>query len=76
MDGPAVFRNVLILTGSRPDGTCGWKVLVPVLGDEYEHILRNHELQLQVEQNTFMLRYHEHRFPLAPASEARLPKKA
>lgn len=51
------------------------KVLVPVLGDEYEHILRNHELQLQVEQNTFMLRYHEHRFPLAPASEARLPKK-
>lgn len=51
------------------------KILVPILGDPYDEILAGHELQVHLEQNRFTLRYHEHRLPLAPASEERLPKR-
>src|SRR5581483_5497362 len=44
------------------------KVLVPVLGYELHRVLANFELQLETEGGEFFLQYHEHRFPVAPAS--------
>jgi (1->4)-alpha-D-glucan 1-alpha-D-glucosylmutase len=46
------------------------KVLVPVLGDHYGNVLAAGELQLRYEADagTFAVRYHEHRFPLDPAT--------
>jgi (1->4)-alpha-D-glucan 1-alpha-D-glucosylmutase len=52
------------------------KILVPVLGDEYERILMNHELQIGVESHALTLRYHDHLFPLSPDSETGLPREA
>ncbi|MGE3678948.1 MAG: malto-oligosyltrehalose synthase, partial [Burkholderiales bacterium] len=46
------------------------KVLVPVLGGHYGNLLAAGELALgfEAEAGTFVLRYHEHRFPLDPCS--------
>ena len=44
------------------------KVLVPVLGDQYGVVLEAGDLQLLREGGTFLVAYHEHRFPLAPRS--------
>ncbi len=46
------------------------KVLVPVLGDHYGNVLAAGELKLHYEADagSFAVRYHEHRFPLDPAS--------
>jgi (1->4)-alpha-D-glucan 1-alpha-D-glucosylmutase len=41
------------------------KVLVPVLSGEYQTILNKGEFQLVHENEKLLLRYHEHRFPLA-----------
>jgi len=52
------------------------KVLVPVLGDHYEAILPKGEFQVLAENDGLVLGYHEHRFPLAPATTAKLPADA
>ncbi len=44
------------------------KLLVPVLGDQYGAILERGELRLVRDGGTFWLRYHGHRFPIAPRS--------
>ncbi|MDB5730819.1 MAG: Malto-oligosyltrehalose synthase, partial [Variovorax sp.] len=46
------------------------KVLLPVLGDHYGDVLARGELTLafEPEAGSLALRYHEHRFPLAPRS--------
>lgn len=49
------------------------KVLIPILGAEYETILHNGELKLLREKKELMLGYHEHRFPIAPETAAELP---
>ena len=58
---------------SSDPNLCG-KVLVPVLGDEYETLLSRGEFRLLREKGRFVLGYHEHRFPLAPQTVARVPK--
>jgi (1->4)-alpha-D-glucan 1-alpha-D-glucosylmutase len=50
------------------------KILVPVLGGEYETILNKGEFQLLLENGKIILGYHEHRFPLAPKTISKLPK--
>ncbi|HEV2330022.1 MAG TPA: alpha-amylase family glycosyl hydrolase, partial [Verrucomicrobiae bacterium] len=41
------------------------KILVPVLGDEYESVLERGELKTEMEQDSLVLCYFEHRFPIA-----------
>jgi (1->4)-alpha-D-glucan 1-alpha-D-glucosylmutase len=42
------------------------KVLLPILGDQYGTVLENHEMELIYEDGSFLLRYGDHRLPLAP----------
>lgn len=49
------------------------KVLVPVLGDDYERVLQQGELRLASEDGAPVLCYYEHRFPVAPGT---LPAEA
>jgi (1->4)-alpha-D-glucan 1-alpha-D-glucosylmutase len=44
------------------------KVLVPVLGDDYQRVLERGELMVRFENGEFVLAYFEHRLPLAPAT--------
>lgn len=44
------------------------KVLVPVLGEDLERVLERGELKVALEGNEPVLRYFEHRFPVAPGS--------
>ena len=43
-------------------------VLLPVLGDHYGRILESGELRLERERGAFMVRYHDHVFPVSPRS--------
>jgi (1->4)-alpha-D-glucan 1-alpha-D-glucosylmutase len=49
------------------------KILVPVLGGEYEALLRRGEFQVLYERDKFVLGYHEHRLPVAPKTAPKLP---
>ncbi|AKU91435.1 malto-oligosyltrehalose synthase [Vulgatibacter incomptus] len=42
------------------------KVLLPVLGDQYGAVLEAGDLQLELVQGTFSLRYYDHVFPINP----------
>ncbi|HXH86068.1 MAG TPA: malto-oligosyltrehalose synthase, partial [Nitrospira sp.] len=42
------------------------KVLLPILGDQYGVVLENQELRLVYEDGHFLIRYYEHRLPIAP----------
>jgi (1->4)-alpha-D-glucan 1-alpha-D-glucosylmutase len=44
------------------------KVLVPVLGDQFGRVLERGELQLGREGGSFVVRYFDHAFPVAPRS--------
>lgn len=46
------------------------KVLIPVLGDQYGKILEGQELRLVFEEGAFFICYHEHTFPVRPATYA------
>ena len=46
------------------------KVLIPVLGDQYGHVLNAHEIAIQYDGEAFTVRYFDHLFPLAPRSLA------
>ena len=51
-----------------PDPRQRGKVLMPVLGDAYGHVLERKELRLVHEHGEALLAYFEHRFPIAPES--------
>jgi (1->4)-alpha-D-glucan 1-alpha-D-glucosylmutase len=44
------------------------KVLLPVLGDQYGHVLENQELKLTFEEGAFFILYYDRRFPVAPTT--------
>jgi (1->4)-alpha-D-glucan 1-alpha-D-glucosylmutase len=44
------------------------KLLVPILGDHYGHVLTRGEIQIKRQGGEFFLRYFEHELPLAPKS--------
>lgn len=50
------------------------KVLVPILGDQYGHVLENGELKLtfDAEKGEFSIYYHQHRFPINPREYPRI----
>jgi len=52
------------------------KILLPVLGDHYGRILENKEFKLEYNDGVFILKYHEHEFPIDPSSLADLLAKA
>jgi len=52
------------------------KVLVPILGADFETVLNQGELQLLCEQGRPVLGYHEHRLPIAPETAAEMPTNA
>ncbi|MEO8739816.1 MAG: malto-oligosyltrehalose synthase [Casimicrobiaceae bacterium] len=56
------------------DPTLAGKVLVPVLGDHYGHVLERGELVLTFEASagSLALKYHEHRFPIDPREYPRI----
>jgi len=58
-----------------PDRNSQGKVLVPILGDQYDTVLKKGEFQLLFENEQLMLGYHEHRLPLAPETVELLSPK-
>jgi (1->4)-alpha-D-glucan 1-alpha-D-glucosylmutase len=46
----------------------GHKVLVPVLGDQFGRVLERGELRLARDDGSFVIRYFDHAFPVAPRS--------
>lgn len=42
------------------------KVLLPVLGDQFGHVLENQQLKLEFADGAFTVAYYERQFPLAP----------
>lgn len=46
------------------------KVLLPILGDLYGRVLENQEIQLAYDDGRFIIRYYEHRLPVAPKPSA------
>jgi len=51
-----------------PDPRLRGKVLVPVLGNHYDHVLAKGELKIQPSNGGFILRYQDNQFPVAPGS--------
>jgi (1->4)-alpha-D-glucan 1-alpha-D-glucosylmutase len=62
------FADYFDIAWSPPDPALKEKLLVPVLGDEYEKVLARGELKLELENGEIVLGYFEHHFPLAPES--------
>lgn len=56
-----------------PDKDSRGKVLVPILGDEYDKLLEKGEFQLLFENRQLVLGYHDHRLPLSPETVEWLP---
>lgn len=46
------------------------KVLIPVLGDQYGHVLSANQIKVEYDGESFQVRYFDHLFPLAPRSLA------
>ncbi len=49
-----------------------YKVLVPVLGDQFGEVLERGELRLERDGGAFWIAYYDHRFPVAPRSVPRI----
>ena len=62
------FANHFDIDWNPPDPKLHGKILVPVLGDEYERVLDRGELKVEKQGADFMLRYFENKFPLTPTS--------
>lgn len=45
-----------------------WKILLPILGDQYGQVLERGELKLGFADGTFHLNYYDHKFPINPRS--------
>ena len=75
--GPgSAFAQYFDIDWDSPEPGLRGKVLVPVLGDEYDRALERGELKLTFDRNTFTVRYFDHTFPVSPTSESRLFESA
>lgn len=50
------------------------KILIPILGDQYGHVLEGQELKLTFEEGTFFISYCDDKFPLAPKTYINIVK--
>jgi (1->4)-alpha-D-glucan 1-alpha-D-glucosylmutase len=67
--GPASrFAGCFDIDWDPPDPRLRDKVLLPVLGDEYERVLARGEIRVVCDGSDVTVRYFEHRFPVAPES--------
>ena len=48
------------------------KVLLPILGNQYGVVLENQELQIAYQDGRYIIRYYEHRLPVAPKASVRI----
>ncbi len=62
------FAPYFDIDWDSPDPRLHDKVLLPVLGDEYDHVLQRGELQVVCENAEVTVRYFNHRFPTHPES--------
>ena len=62
------FANHFDIDWNPPDPKLRGKILIPILGGEYEGVLEKGELKVGKENDDFTLRYFESKFPLAPDS--------
>jgi (1->4)-alpha-D-glucan 1-alpha-D-glucosylmutase len=62
------FASHFDINWEPPDETLCGKILLPVLGDTCELALQKGELKIAEENDGYVLRYYENRFPLAPDS--------
>jgi (1->4)-alpha-D-glucan 1-alpha-D-glucosylmutase len=65
------YANHFDINWEPPDEKSRGKICLPVLGDDYERVLQNDDLNIEEENDGYVLRYCESRFPIAPHS---LPK--
>jgi (1->4)-alpha-D-glucan 1-alpha-D-glucosylmutase len=52
------------------------KVLIPVLGDQYGRVLAAGQIRIEVNRDSFTIRYMDHAFPISPRSLAIILTKA
>ena len=67
------FANHFDIDWQSPEKNLRGKILIPILGDNYKTLLNKGEFQLLFENGKLVIGYHEHRFPLAPKTIAKLP---
>jgi (1->4)-alpha-D-glucan 1-alpha-D-glucosylmutase len=60
------FADYFDIDWNSTDHEVRGKILLPVLGDTYEKVLRAGELIIKKENGEFVLRYFDKKFPLAP----------
>jgi (1->4)-alpha-D-glucan 1-alpha-D-glucosylmutase len=72
-NGPAsVYASYFDVDWDPPEAKLRHTVLLPVLGDHYGRVLEAGELVVARDGGSFVVRYHEHSFPVAPRSVDRL----
>jgi (1->4)-alpha-D-glucan 1-alpha-D-glucosylmutase len=62
------FADYFDIDWNPPDPKLHGKILIPILGGEYESVLKKGEFKVEKQSDDFILRYFEHQFPLAPNS--------
>jgi len=62
------FAGYFDIQWDTTDAKLRGKILMPVLGDQYERVLERGELKIEMEQDAPVLCYFEHRFPIVPDS--------
>jgi (1->4)-alpha-D-glucan 1-alpha-D-glucosylmutase len=68
-NGPASnYASYFDVDWATPEMRLRNSVLIPVLGDQYGEILESGAIQLDRDGAAMTVRYHEHRFPVAPRS--------
>jgi len=68
-NGPASnYASYFDVDWETPEKRLRNSVLIPVLGDQYGVVLESGEIQLVRDGDALTIRYHEHRFPVAPRS--------
>jgi (1->4)-alpha-D-glucan 1-alpha-D-glucosylmutase len=76
-NGPSSkFADFFDVDWDPPEAKLRNTVLVPVLGDHYGRVLEAGELKIEREGGKFVVRYHEHVYPLAPDSISALLARA
>ena len=68
-NGPASnYASYFDVDWETPEKRLRNSVLIPVLGDQYGDVLESGEIVLERDGAALTVRYHEHRFPVAPRS--------
>ncbi len=76
-NGPSSrYASYFDVEWDHPEAKLRNTVLMPVLGDHYGRVLEKRELELKREGGRFIIRYHDHVFPVSPRSLDTLLAKA